>query len=653
MTQKRVILAIICLFVLLAVVLPFSVFAQEEAEEAVIQYRQFFFGISPRTVVWVVAELHLLFGAFVLGVPIFAVLIELIGVKTKDPRYDRLAHEFTKLLSASYATTAALGGVLVFCLIGLYPAFTHYMANVFHRSFYIYVLLFFGETFCLYAYYYSWDTLMHKKWAHLLLGLGLNLFGIALMTIPNSWATFMMAPAGVDKETGHLISAWTAFANPLWNPLNIHRLIANVLFGGLVAGAYAAIKFLGARTEEEKAHYDWMGYTGNFIGIAALIPLPFAGYFLGREIYSASPVMGNVMMGGAFSWTFIFQAILVGLMFVIANYYLWIGMDRIEGSQRYAKYIKYILVILFFCFAVWLTPHNLPLSGEERSAIGAQYHPFSKFFGVMAFKNAAVQLIILSTFFVFLLYRRANKGETVHFSQQGMGIKIALIIGAVIAVSLSLLYVISLLGTAEITGAIRYYVWPMVICLFVQVSAVIGAVALTFLNRGKLAQAVLFGVTIAIAVVYFAVFGLELMEKANLMLRYLSVTQVLIIITCIITNTLIDVAVFSGAKAVGGIKWGKMPERSQYALILLCVLAVTNMSLMGFIRAGLRLDWHIYGILRDTSGHGFMVSFWYMGWIVALCVVLFLGLVTLVFYLASLSEKKAEEKIELVEELTA
>ena len=43
---------------------------------------------------------------------------------------------------------------------------------------------------------------------------------------------------------------------------------------------------------------------------------PFAGYYLGREVYSASAVMGNTMMGGAFSWTFILQAVLIGILFI-------------------------------------------------------------------------------------------------------------------------------------------------------------------------------------------------------------------------------------------------------------------------------------------------------------------------------------------------
>ncbi len=79
--------------------------------------------VDSRTVIWIVSELHLMFGAFVLGVPIFAVIVEIIGARTKDPRYDRMARDFTRLLSAAFATTAALGGLLTFTLFSLYPSF--------------------------------------------------------------------------------------------------------------------------------------------------------------------------------------------------------------------------------------------------------------------------------------------------------------------------------------------------------------------------------------------------------------------------------------------------------------------------------------------------------------------------------------------------
>ena len=61
------------------------------------EYRRFPV-VGSRVAIWAVAQLHLLFAAFVLAVPIFAFIVEAIGYKTGDKRYDRLAYEFTKLL---------------------------------------------------------------------------------------------------------------------------------------------------------------------------------------------------------------------------------------------------------------------------------------------------------------------------------------------------------------------------------------------------------------------------------------------------------------------------------------------------------------------------------------------------------------------------
>ncbi len=38
--------------------------------------------VDSRTIIWIVSELHMMFGAFVLGVPIFAVIVESIGART-------------------------------------------------------------------------------------------------------------------------------------------------------------------------------------------------------------------------------------------------------------------------------------------------------------------------------------------------------------------------------------------------------------------------------------------------------------------------------------------------------------------------------------------------------------------------------------------
>ena len=85
--------------------------------------------ISSRVVMWVVAELHLMFAAFVLAVPMFAIIIEFIGYKTGDHRFDDLAHDFTRLLSVSFSFTATLGALLTFGLIIFYPTLTQYLVK--------------------------------------------------------------------------------------------------------------------------------------------------------------------------------------------------------------------------------------------------------------------------------------------------------------------------------------------------------------------------------------------------------------------------------------------------------------------------------------------------------------------------------------------
>lgn len=386
------------------------------------EYREFPV-VGSRVAIWAVAQLHLLFAAFVLAVPIFAVIIELIGFLTKDPRYDKLAYEFTKLLSASFSFTATLGAGLTFMLIALYPKFTNYLMSVFSPTFLPYTLLFFAEAGFLYSYYYGWGKFGPKM--HLFLGVMLNVVGTGIMFIANAWLTFMSTPAGIN-ENGVVTSLWEAIANHTWMPINIHRIIANIAFGGSVAAAFAAYQFLKAESDEERAHYDWMGYIGNFVAICGLLPLPFAGYWLAKEIYAFSQTMGLTMMGGAFSWLFIIQAVLIGNLFLFANWYLWLGMGRIPGAERYRPYIKYLLIVITICFGIWATPRSIIATTEEVQAMGGSTHPILGYLGVMSAKNTAVNILILTTYISFLLYRRSGKTPTVKWAKTGNAIQFAI-----------------------------------------------------------------------------------------------------------------------------------------------------------------------------------------------------------------------------------
>ena len=395
--------------------------AQEAAKEPA--YRAFPL-IGSRLAVWAIAQLHLNFAAFILGVPIFAVIIEAIGWRTRDAQYDWLSHELVKLTFTAFSTTALLGAFLLFLFIGYYPKFWAYMTSIFFPTYGIYAGLFFAETFTVYIWYYGWDWLSgSRKWIHVSLGVLSNVFGTAILLVANSWVTFMMSPAGVDDSGALKGSVWGAINNFTWMPINIHRLIANIVFGGTIAAAYAAFRFLGAKTDEERARYDWMGYIGNFVALSAFIVLPFAGYYLGREIYAFNQTMGITMMGGFMSWLWIIQAILIGVLFMGSNYYLWLGMERIPGSERYRRYVPMLIGILAFGFMVWATPRSMVITLDEARAMGGTHHPVLGFLGVMSAKNTAVNMMILTTFLSFVLYRRANKVSTKPWVTTGMAIQ--------------------------------------------------------------------------------------------------------------------------------------------------------------------------------------------------------------------------------------
>ena len=138
--------------------------AQEPKEAA---YRAFPV-IGSRLIVWVIAQIHLNFAAFILGVPIFAVIIEFMGWRRgmdtdEGRRYDWLSHEFVKLTFAAFSTTALLGGLLLFLLVTLYPRFWAFMSGIFGPTMWLYALLFFLETFTVYLWYYGWDWLSGSR----------------------------------------------------------------------------------------------------------------------------------------------------------------------------------------------------------------------------------------------------------------------------------------------------------------------------------------------------------------------------------------------------------------------------------------------------------------------------------------------------------
>ncbi|RMH38300.1 MAG: hypothetical protein D6690_00470 [Nitrospirae bacterium] len=381
--------------------------------------------VDNRVLVWFVTQQHTYFGGFVLALPLFSVLLEWIGVRRSHPeaarKYDGLARDILRVALVSLSMTAVLGAVMLGCFIALYPGFMRYMGGTFKSMMPLYAAVFVGESLLLILYYYTWDRFASAatKWIHLALGVGANAMGVLLLLLANAWASFMMAPAGVDAEGRYLGNIWHLLHSPLWNPLNAHRFLADIMSGGAVVVAYAAYRFFTAKSERERAYYDWVGFVFIVVVVCALLPMPIAGYWLMREVFEFRQQMGVTMMGGLLSWLFVVQAITVGVLFLGINYYLWQSMERITGGERFQPYFKAIVFALMACFFVWFTPHTIAMTPSEMKAMGAAQHPVIGQFGVMSAKNGAINVMICLTALNYVLYRRANRRIIVSWARVG------------------------------------------------------------------------------------------------------------------------------------------------------------------------------------------------------------------------------------------
>lgn len=528
-------------------------------------------GADSRLVVWAAAQLHLMFAAFVLAVPMFALYIECMGwrLARRDramaARYDWLAHEMARLLPPAYSLTAISGAFLGFALFAAYPRFMGYMTSIFGPTFIVYPLFFVAETVCLYVWYYAWDGLQgRRKWIHVLIGALLNVFGTVVMFIADTWATFMMTPAGVD-QSGNLVSLYAAVWNPGWMPLNVHRLVANITFGALLCSAYAAYRFLLATNREDRALYDWMGYTGNLIALFTMLFLPFAGYYFGFELFAFSATYGVTLMGGVLSWLFIIQAIVIAALFIGAAYYAWLGFLRIPGSEQQQRWVPLFNIILIVGFAVWATPHTMAASIEESTG---GFHPLLGALGLMAPKMIAVTVILLVLYVSYLLYRHAGRVLTVPWAAVGSVVQWALV---------------ALTGIAIVTLGVYGYFAP-----------------------------------------------------AHIRIQT-SIWQILVLIGGIVVTFVLDQFLLAGARTQAEVRWGTMPRRGQYVLIALAFIIVWLMGLMGYARSAVRLNWHVFGLMEDTSAGAGLPSLGEAAVVITAITLIFFVLLAISFGISALS----------------
>lgn len=377
-----------------------------------------------------------------------------------DFKFERLAHEITKVIGMCYSFTALTGGLFLLIMIVVYSDFISYLLGNFPVLFMIaYPTLFILETMVMYIYVYSWDPLnqQNKKGRHIVCGIILNVLGLTLLAALDGPATFMQTPPKPLAELGN-ISEWSKIANATWMPLNYHRLVGNGTFGGYMVGIIGAYMYLWSTKKEEKEYYDWVGYMGNIIGVGIMIPLPAMGYIFVSEIYQYDATIGMYIMSDRESMFMLVQGLLVGTMFSASNIYMWVSMKRIENAQRFFPAMKFGFILIVISVAIWFTPRRffatmMPEPGMNPDMVLPDNLAFM---ALMISKNTAAFALVTVTFINYIFYTIATKTGKVHYGKiNPLGVYVLIFLG------FADIWLMSWMGTIRELSRMNWHVYKV------------------------------------------------------------------------------------------------------------------------------------------------------------------------------------------------
>jgi len=277
--------------------------------------------IGRATAVAVFALAHVLFNNLALAGPFIAAVTEWVGMKKGDGFYYRFAQGIAKISVVVFSIGALFGVGLVALLIGLFPDFWSLGVNIFFWPLVMEVVLFLLEGLFLYMYYYTFDRLQGTG-GHVAIGALAFLFSSGTMIIINGVGGAMLTPQGLGAAPFDRSFTGLYLANPTWFPLTLHRWFGAISFIGFGAAAIAAYAYGRVQDAERQRFFDWAGGWGVRFALIPLIAMPFIGFLYLNTIAGAAKDAFVALTQGDLRWAFNIQVVLLGLLFVAANFYL-------------------------------------------------------------------------------------------------------------------------------------------------------------------------------------------------------------------------------------------------------------------------------------------------------------------------------------------
>lgn len=297
---------------------------------------------------------HIPIATLITAFMVLAPIYEYVGLRKNDERYDRLALGLIWFSLILFSPGAALGTGIPMFIIGTYPEFWSRLSNLFFWPFFMQFIFFLCEvSFLFFGYYLTWNLLKDRKRLHIFFGVMAAVFGLLVQFVWDGMGSYMMTPGGVPLPGIDEPVAWSAraFFNPTLMPLFIHRFVGNISYTMLLVGGVFALRYFGAKTDEDK---DFFGYTSDLtfaIGFLFFFGMPFIGWWYARTIQSEAPVVFHAIMGGHTSPHFTLKMTLLFGMLAVATTYLFV-----RHTKKALLWSITVGIISFWILLTWHPP---------------------------------------------------------------------------------------------------------------------------------------------------------------------------------------------------------------------------------------------------------------------------------------------------------
>ncbi len=318
--------------------------------------------IAARAAIGIGFSIHILLAGLVSGAGELGPAIEFLGYARQRRRYDRLARGIARFMTYYFSVSATVAIlVMTVLLVGFWGHFWSVMVRIAWWPLVIEALAFIMQVSLAYLWYYTWDPLRNFKALHMAMGGLLAIASFIQVYMIDIVASYMLTPTPPNNPIRLAL-------NPTSYPLTVHRTVGNLAYMGFAVGGFCAIKFLRARTVEDRAFYDWAGSFGLLWGVGMTLFQPIVGYSYAKEIQLHTYASWYKMMRGSLSTVFVWQITLLGLMFLVAVFYFTRRL-RTDGAPGHGL-LRLMSGGLVLATLLATLPHHLAWTLDDVAAAG-------------------------------------------------------------------------------------------------------------------------------------------------------------------------------------------------------------------------------------------------------------------------------------------